>query len=125
MAGLEGIKVKNGTFYRIIYYWQGKKQRLKVGITTKRTADQRKAHIETILALGKNPKDEILSKKTSDATLSLLLEIDSEWCKPRKRPRTIDINKWAINELIKWTKDISVLEVNKNLIENYIAYFVF
>ena len=120
MAGLEGIKAKNGTFYRIIYYRNGNKERLKVGITSRRVANQRKAHVETILALGKNPKDEVLSQKTSEVTLSQLLEIDSEWCKPRKRPRTIDINKWAIRGLIGWANDISVLGVNKSLIEKYI-----
>jgi len=122
MAGLEGIKAKNGTFYRIIYYWNGKRERLKVGITSRRVANQRKAHVETILALGKNPKDEVQSNKTSAATLSQLLDIDSRWCAPRKRPRTISINKWAINGLINWANDIPVLDVNKSQIEKYILY---
>jgi len=122
MAALEGIKAKSGTFYRIIYYWNGKKERFKVGITSKRTADQRKAQLETLLALGKNPKDELLTINTSKTSLSQLLEIDSEWCKPRKRSRTIELNEWAINGLIGWANDIPVIDVNKSFIEKYIGY---
>lgn len=64
MASLEGIRVKSGTYYRVVNYWQGEREQVKIGVTTRRTAAQQKAKVETLFAGGINPKSAI--RKTAE-----------------------------------------------------------
>ena len=57
MSTLEVRKLKQGNSWRLIYYHLGERQTLKIGITSKRVALQRKAQIEAALALGNDPNE--------------------------------------------------------------------
>lgn len=77
MSSLEGRKYKQGTSWRVIYWWNGQQEKVKIGITTKRTALQQKIKIDALIALGKNPKDAV--QKNVKITLSQLIAQDVEW----------------------------------------------
>lgn len=120
MSSLEGRKGKQGTTWRVVYYWNGSKEHVKVGITTKRVAQQRRAQIESLLAMNKNPKLSV--KHNSGVSLSELKKTDAEWCSSRKRPRTIKINGWCLDRLISWYGDKRVDEISRTTIEQYMNH---
>ncbi len=94
MPSLEGRKLKSGTSWRVVYYWNGRKEHVKIGVTTKRIAQQRRAQIEALLAMNKNPK--IALNQHSGVKLSELMRSDAEWCVSRKRAGTVKINDWCM-----------------------------
>jgi integrase len=120
MSSLEGRKVKKEMTWRVVYYWQGRKEHVKIGITTRRTALQKKAQIDSLIAMDKNPRKAV--KHNSGISLSALRELDIEWCSSRKRPRTVKINTWCVNRLINWTGEKRIDEIDRKLIENYLNY---
>jgi len=122
MASLEGRKVKYGTTWRVIYYWQGSKEKLQLGITTRRVAQQQKAKVEALLADRQNPKKVLELQNASDLNLTELLAIDSAWCEHRRRPRTIQMTNRFGRLLIDFTGDIKVNRVDKSLFEQFITH---
>jgi len=121
MASLEGRSAKDGTNWRVVYYWQGQRKQIKVGVTNRKTALRRKSKIENILALGLDPANEI-TPKCSELTLSGLLEHDNKWCKHRRQPRAIEQNVRAVRALIKNLGDIQVAQVSPETIEKHLVY---
>ncbi len=124
MASLEGVKVKSGTFYRVVYYWQGKRERVKIGVTTRRVANQQKSKIETLLASGINPLMAIKYSNQVDDCINLtdLLYKNTKWCTPRFRPRTLEANEAAMRKLIGWAGNIPIQTANEDLIEQFLQY---
>lgn len=120
MSSLEGKKYKQGTSWRVIYWWNGQQEKVKIGVTSRRIALQRKTQLDALIALGKNPKEAI--QKNVNITLTQLMGKDVEWCFSRKRPQTIKINQWAMNSLIKWCGDKEIGKINRNVIEKYLVY---
>ncbi len=120
MSSLEGQKVKSGTTWRVVYYWKGSKEQVKIGITSKRIAQQRKVQIDNLIAMDKNLKFSL--QHNSGVHLTDLRDLDAEWCSSRKRPRTIKINLWCLNRLINWSGDSRIYEVNRNSMERYLIY---
>jgi len=122
MASLASKKAKNGTTYRVIYYWNGKRESFTIGVTSKRIALQRKAHVESLLAMGKNPNAQIAKEIVADIKVSELLKMDAAWSEGRRQPGTMRINRWAMEQFIQWAKDPMVKLVSRPMIEKFIAY---
>ncbi len=120
MPSLEARKIKQGTSWRVIYYREGRKESLKIGITQKRIAQQQKAKVEALLASGIDPREALRQRERRSVKLSDLLEIDKEWCKPRRQPHTIELYEKMMHLLMKYTNDIKLSEIRQPLIEAFL-----
>ena len=120
MPTLEKRKLAGGISWRFVYSIDGIQRKIKIGITSKRVAEQRKAQLEAILAMGKDPADE-MRQKTS-VKLSKLREIDNAWAHHRLQPRTIEINRGIMMRFIEYAGDISINKITRRLAEEYLAH---
>jgi len=121
MASLEGQGTDKRKNWRVIYYWQGQKKYIRIGITNRRTALLRKSQIESILASGLDPEVEIM-KNADNVSISTLLTRDNEWCKHRRQQGTIDLNNFAMDQLIEFLGDIKISSISQNRIEKFLNY---
>ena len=122
MSTLEVRKLKQGNSWRLIYYHLGERQTLKIGVTSKRVALQKKAEVEVALALGKNPNELANKAKIGSCNLSELLEIDLKWGEHRHQNGTRELNRCAMNELIRYAGDIKVNKISSILIEKFLDH---
>jgi integrase len=121
LSSLESRKLKTGTSWRVAYLWNGQKENVKIGFTTKKVAKQRQAQIDALIAMGRNPLAEI-RKQNTPSDLESLKALDSKWCATRKQPRTIEINDRAMDLLIAFTKNKQIKQIQKPLIEDFVSH---
>lgn len=121
MSTLEARRTKYGTSWRYVYRNElGNQKKVKIGVTTKRIAEQRKAQLDAILAMGKDP---VLELKTTGSTrLSELIETDAAWCENRRQPRTIRLNREIMNRFMEWIGDVESRQVSKQKVEEYLRF---
>jgi integrase len=123
MSALEARKVKNGTSWRFVYRNDlGQQKKVKIGVTTKRIAEQRKAQLDAMLSMGKDPVLEL--KTTGSILLSDLIKEDASWCENRRQPRTIQINREIMKRFIEWMGNVESRQVTKQKIEEYLLYCI-
>ncbi len=121
MSSLEKRKVKNGISWRYVYRdLLGNQRKIKVGVTTKRIAEQRKAQFDAMLAMGNDPGHEL--KTTGTILLSDLIETDIAWCENRRQPRTIQMNREYMNRFIEWMGDVESRQVTRQKVEEYLRF---
>jgi len=122
MSTLEVRKLKQGESWRLIYYYLGERQTLKIGKTSKMNAVLRKAQIDTALALGKDPNELAKKAKTNSCKLSELLELDLKWGEHRHQNGTRELNRYAMQELIRFASDVKVNKITSGKIEKFLDY---
>ncbi|MCB2212099.1 tyrosine-type recombinase/integrase [bacterium] len=121
MASIVGRKVKNGTSWRYRYHDpEGKQKYVKIGLTSRRVAEQRKRELDAILAMGLDPADEV--NRRTPTKVSELLMVDQEWAKHRLQPRTVEINRGIVMRFIQFAGDIPLTKVTRRLAEDYLAH---
>jgi integrase len=121
MSSLESRKNKDGRiWWQVRYQWNSHQERIKIGYTSKRVAKQRQLKIDNQLALNIDPKEEL--KLKVGVKLSELLLKDATWCAERKQPRTIQLNKRAMELLIGWIEDVDIKEIKHDKIELFMIY---
>ncbi|MBZ0264218.1 tyrosine-type recombinase/integrase [bacterium] len=121
MGFIEGRKVKSGTTWRFVYRDKsGVQQKVKIGITSKRVAEQRKSQFEAMLAMGKDPKEEL--QLQGSTKLSQLMEIDAKWASNRLQPRTIELNREIMKSLVEWAGDLELHKVDRSKAEKYLEH---
>lgn len=121
MSSLESRILKKGTSWRVAYLWNGQKENVKIGFTTKKIAKKRQAQIDGLIAMGRNPLAEI-RKQNTPTDLESLKALDSKWCATRKQPRTLEINNRAMDLLIAFAKNKQIKQIQKPLIEDFISH---
>ncbi|MCB2213009.1 tyrosine-type recombinase/integrase [bacterium] len=121
MGALEKRKLKSGISWRFVYRdAAGRQKKVKIGVTSKRVAEQRKAQLEAMLAMGKDPADEL---RTHGAiTLSELMDTDAAWAANRLQPRTVQLNREIMNRFIAWAGDVQLKQIDKAKVEKYLKY---
>jgi len=121
MSSLESRTAKDGRiWWQVRYQWNGQQERIKIGVTSKRVAKQRQAQIDNLLAMSRNPNEEL--KQISGIKLSELLDKDSVWCSSRMQPKTIQLNKRSMNLLQEFAGDVDFRKIDNNLIERFLIY---
>ncbi len=123
MAHLEKRKITGGAHtWRVVYRVNGIRYVESLGRVPKRIAEQRRAEVVSALALGKNPRRK--PEARNNITLNDLLLIDEQWCKHRRQPKTLEINRHAVEKLIAWTGDKNIAQIDHRLMEAFINHLI-
>ncbi|GBE29095.1 tyrosine recombinase XerC [bacterium BMS3Bbin04] len=121
MPSLEGRAVRNGTTWRYKYRDRdGNQKSIKIGLTSKRVADQRKTKLDSMLAMGLDPAEEV--GRRTPTKISELMTIDHKWAQHRLQPRTIELNRGIVMRFIEFAGDIPITKVTRRLAEEYLAH---
>jgi integrase len=122
MAHLERRRLSDGSVsWRVIYRVNGLRQVEVLGQVSRKVAEQRRAEVISALALCRDPRRS--QSVIDNVTLNDLLLIDEKWCQHRRQPKAMEVSRWAMEKLIRWSHNRNLVDISRGLIESFINHF--